>query len=99
VLSFDFSTCGDSLEDKILALIAIEKVFRLYRDPSATAKDSVLVDQKVDDFLSKHFDQYRLYCADKGPYEDAENPGYLLYHGLHEDAQYDDLTFLAIRRK
>ena len=99
VLTFDFSACGDSLEEKILALISIEKVFRLYRDPSATAKDAVIVDQKVDEFLEKHFDQYRLYCSDKKPNIDNENPGYLLYQGMKEDAQYDDLTFLAIRRK
>jgi hypothetical protein len=99
LLSFDFSSCGDSLEDKIIALIAVEKVFRLYRDPSATAKDAVLVDQKIDEFLEKHFDQYRLYCSDKKPNADTENPGYLLYQGIREDSQYDDLTLLAIRRK
>ncbi len=99
VLSFDFAACGDSLEEKILALVSIEKVFRLYKDPSAGPKDAVLVDQKVDEFLEKHFDQYRLYCSDKKPYADAENPGYLLYQGIREDSQYDDLTLLAIRRK
>jgi hypothetical protein len=99
ILSFDFSGCGDSLEEKILALVSIEKVFRLYKDPAATAKDAVLVDQKIDAFLERHFDQYRLYCSDKKPYADAENPGYLLYQGIKEDAQYDDLTLLAIRRK
>jgi hypothetical protein len=99
VLSFDFAGCGESLEEKILALVSIEKVFRLYRDPAATSKDAVLVDQKVDAFLESHFDQYRLYCSDKKPYADTENPGYLLYQGIREDAQYDDLTLLAIRRK
>ena len=99
VLTFDFSACGDSLEEKILALISVEKVFRLYRDPSATAKDNVIVDHKIDEFLMKHFDQYRLYCSSKDPHIDNENPGYIDYHGLREDAQYDDLTFLAIRRK
>ena len=99
LLSFDFRSCGDSLHEKILALVSIEKVFRLYRDPSATSKDTVLVDQQVDAFLEKHFDQYRLFCLDKTPYADAENPGYLLYRGVREDSQYDDLTLLAIRRK
>jgi serine phosphatase RsbU (regulator of sigma subunit) len=99
ILSFDFSACGGGLEEKIIALISVEKVFRLYRDPSATAKEAVLVDKKIDEFLEKHFDQYRLYCSDKRPNVDNENPGYLLYHGIREDAQYDDLTLLAIRRK
>jgi hypothetical protein len=99
VLSFDFSGCEGSLEEKIIAPIAVEKVYRFYRDASTTPKDAVLVDQKVDAFLEKHFDQYRLYCSDKRPNEDPENPGYLLYGGLKEDAQWDDLTFLAIRKK
>ena len=82
-----------------LALVSVEKVFRLYRDPSATAKDTVLVDQKIDAFLEKHFDQYRLYCSDKRPYADHENPGLPPLRGIKEDAQYDDLTILGIRRK
>ena len=101
ILSFDFSTCDGALEDKIIALVAVEKVFRMYKDPSATEKDTILVDEKIDAFLEKHFDQYRLYCSSKAPYVDTskENPGYLLYRGLKEDSQYDDLTILGIRRK
>lgn len=84
-----------------MALISVEKVFRLYRDPSATEKDAVLVDEKVDAFLKAHFDQYRLYCSDVRPNPDPQrdNPGYLLYGGIREDDQYDDLTILGIRRK
>ncbi len=99
LLTFDFSTCGEGLGEKILALVATERVFRFYRDPAATAKDSVVVDENIDAFLEKHFDQYRLFCSDKRPKVDPENPGYLLYHGLKEDVQGDDLTFLGIRRK
>ena len=99
LLTFDFSTCEGSVSEKILALVAIERVFRFYRDPSAARQDTVVVDQKIDDFLAKHFDQYRLFCSDKEPKIDLENPGYLLYHALREDPQNDDLTFLAIKRK
>jgi len=101
LLTFDFSSCDGALEDKVLALVSVEKIFRMYRDPSSSGKSDVLVDQKIDAFLERHFDQYRLYCADKRPNPDPqnENPGYLLYHGIQEDPQYDDLTFLAIRRK
>jgi hypothetical protein len=101
VLSFDFSTCKGSLEEKVLSLIAVEKVFRMYPDPQATESDYVLVDEKVDKFLELHFDQYRLYCSKKKPYADPQqdNPGYLLYAGIKEDDQYDDLTILGIRRK
>jgi len=101
MLSFDFSSCTGSLEEKVMALIAVEKVFRMYPDPAATENDVVLVDEKVNGFLEKHFDQYRLYCSDRRPNFDPqnENPGYLLYSGIKEDSQYDDLTILAIRRK
>jgi hypothetical protein len=101
MLTFDFSSCTGNLEEKVMALIAVEKVFRMYPDPAATANDVVLVDEKVDSFLEKHFDQYRLYCSDRRPNFDPqnENPGYLLYGGVKEDSQYDDLTILAIRRK
>ena len=101
VLGFDFSDCEGTLEEKVLALVSVEKVFRMYKDPSATEKDSILVDEKIDAFLERHFDQYRLYCGSKAPYVDPskENPGYLLYRGLREDSQYDDLTILGIRRK
>ncbi|HTX71257.1 MAG TPA: PP2C family serine/threonine-protein phosphatase, partial [Rectinemataceae bacterium] len=101
LLSFDFSGCTGSLEEKVLALVSVEKVFRMYPDPSATESDFVLVDAKVDAFLERHFDQYRLYCSRKRPYVDPQNdnPGYLLYAGIREDDQYDDLTILGIRRK
>jgi hypothetical protein len=101
VLTFDFSDCDGSLEEKVIALIAVEKVFRMYPHPAAGEKDAILVDEKVDAFLSRHFDQYRLYCSRKKPNVDPqnENPGYLLYSGIREDDQYDDLTILAIRRK
>jgi hypothetical protein len=100
-LSFDFSTCQGTLTEKVLALISVEKVFRMYPDPSAGDSDTVQVDDKVDAFLSEHFDQYRLYCSNKRPNVDPtnESPGYILYAGMREDDQYDDLTFLAIRRK
>ena len=101
LLTFDFASCTGNLEEKVMALIAVEKVFRMYPDPAATANDVVLVDEKVDRFLEEHFDQYRLYCSDRRPNFDPqnENPGYLLYGGVKEDSQYDDLTILAIRRK
>ncbi|HET7838149.1 MAG TPA: SpoIIE family protein phosphatase, partial [Rectinemataceae bacterium] len=100
-LSFDFSTCTGGLEEKIIALVSVEKVFRMYPDPQATDQDVVLVDEKIDSFLEKHFDQYRLYCSKKRPHLDPqhENPGYLLYAGIKEDDQYDDLTSLGIMRK
>jgi hypothetical protein len=99
-LSFDFSSCEGSLEDKVMALISVEKVFRLYPDPSAGERDSVVIDEKVDAFLLKHFDQVRLYRKEKlvRPLG-KDSPGYLTWGGIREDEQYDDLTILGIQRK
>jgi hypothetical protein len=33
ILSFDFSSCAGTAKDAVLALIAVEKVFRIYRGP------------------------------------------------------------------
>jgi len=99
VLTFDFSSCTGSLEEKIIAPLAVEKVYRFYRDPPTTEKDVVIVDKKIDDFLKLHFDQYRLYCSDWKENDDPNNPGYVLYGNLKSDPQWDDLTLLGIRRK
>ncbi len=97
VFDFDFSTCEGTLEEVVLAVMAVEKIFRMYRDPAATEFDRVQVDRKVDIFLNKHFRQYGLYCARRRDH--AEYPEYLYYTHVREDEQYDDLTVLAIRKK
>ncbi len=100
VLTFNYSTCEGTLEELILALVSAEKVFRLCPDPSATNKDLVLVDAKIDDFLEKHFDQYRILLKDKRrDNPDKDHPEYRIYAGIREDDQYDDLTLMAIKRK
>ncbi|HSV56596.1 MAG TPA: SpoIIE family protein phosphatase, partial [Magnetospirillaceae bacterium] len=100
VLTFDYSTCEGTLEDVVMALVSAEKLFRLYPDPGATSKDLILVDAKIDAFLERHFEQYRLYLRDKRRNNpDKDHPEYLAYAGIREDEQYDDLTLLAIRRK
>ena len=96
-LDFDFSGCTGSVEDMIMALVAVEKVFRLYRHPSAGEDSRVLVDRKVDAFLKDRFDQYRVYCSRTK--EDPQHPEYMYYTHINEDDQYDDLTILGIRKK
>lgn len=96
-LIFDFSTCEGSAEDAILALVSVEKIFRMYRNPKATEFDKVQVDAKIDDFLNKHFLQYNDYCAYKKPHPEFKE--YLYYTEVCEDDQYDDLTLIAIKRK
>jgi serine phosphatase RsbU (regulator of sigma subunit) len=109
-LTFDFSGCDGSLSEMIIAIISVEKVFRMYKDPMTTSKDTVVVDAKVDEFLRKkrRFDQARLLLGPDDPeggnpnveaLEDQANPGYVLYKGVKSDPQDDDLTFLGIRRK
>ena len=96
-LDFDFSGCAGSVEDMIMALVAVEKVFRMYRDPAAGEDARVLVDRKVDAFLKERFDQYRIYCARTK--ENPLHPEYMYYTHIKEDEQYDDLTILGIRKK
>jgi serine phosphatase RsbU (regulator of sigma subunit) len=97
ILSFDFSSCAGTAKDAVLALIAVEKVFRIYRDPKASSQDRVSVDRKVDQFLKDHFLRYADFFAN--PVEDPRNKEYVYFPGLKEDEQYDDLTILAIRKK
>jgi serine phosphatase RsbU (regulator of sigma subunit) len=95
VLEFDFSDCTGNAADAIMALVSAEKIFRLYKDK--TASDKVLVDRKIDTFLHAHFKQYGAYCANHT--DCPESPEYLYYTGIKEVLQYDDLTLAAVRRK
>jgi hypothetical protein len=96
-LSFDFSSCEGNVEEAIMALVSVEKMFRCYRDLKADDTSRVLVDKKVDGFLKIHFRQYRNYCSQTlaAPGNDA----YMYYTHIREDDQYDDLTILGIKRK
>jgi hypothetical protein len=96
-LKFDFSNCTGQVEEAIMAMVSVEKMFRCYKDPGANDDNRVLVDKKVDEFLKEHFLQYRTYCS-----YTRENPGndtYMYYTHVKEDDQYDDLTILGIKRK
>ncbi len=96
-LQFDFSTCQGKVEEVIMALVSVEKMFRCYKDPAAGEDSRILVDKKVDEFLKNHFIQYRRYCAHTKEF--AENEAYMYYTNVKEDEQYDDLTILGIKRK
>jgi hypothetical protein len=95
-LDFNYAACKGTTEELIMAMVCAEKVFRMFKNPAVGDEERILVDQKVDAFLKKHFIQYAKYCARSAP---AEIPGYLYYFGVQEDEQYDDLTILGIRRK
>ena len=79
-----------------MALVAIEKIFRMYKPPTATERDEVLIDKKVDEFLSKHFKQFEIYCTNRRPH--TTDNEYLWYTHVMEDPQYDDLTILGVQK-
>jgi hypothetical protein len=94
---FDFSRCSGTIEEAVLAVISVEKVFRLYTDPTTGPGDVIQIDKTVDNFLREHFAQYSLYF--RSPVETGGDGYHVAYAGLKEDDQYDDLTVLAIRKK
>jgi hypothetical protein len=96
-LQFDFTTCEGLVEDVIMAMVSVEKMFRCYKPADAGEDARVLVDKKIDGFLKSHFVQYGRYCAHTR--EHPENPAYMYYTHIREDEQYDDLTILGIKRK
>lgn len=97
VLEFDFTQCEGTVSEAILALAALEKVFRLYKSPSVQDTDYIKIDKKIDEFLAKYFNMYEFYAARKS--ENAENGiNYLDYDQMQEDEQSDDLTLLGIKR-
>ncbi len=96
-LRFDFSLCIGTMHEAVLALISVEKVFRMYKYPNALNESCVQVDKKIDAFLGAYFLQYNDYCTKKGLHP-LDNE-YLYYEGIKEDTQYDDLTVLGIERR
>ncbi len=95
-LEFDFSSCTGTVREAVLALVAVEKVFRLYARPG-TAAARVMVDSKVEAFLKDHFVQYPVVFAHR---QDGQGNGAgIAFTQLFEDDQYDDLTMLVLRKK
>jgi hypothetical protein len=96
-LTFDFTSCEGRVEEAVLAMVSVEKVFRIYPDPSAGGADTVKVDPKIDAFLQKHFNQYSRYFAHR--LQSEEGVDLVEFSHLKEDDQYDDLTILALRKR
>ena len=95
-LEFDFSDCEGTVEEAVLGLVSVEKVFRLYRDPLTGPANRIAVDPKVAAFLQKHFRQHPAWFAHR--VEDEKAGGPAAYTHLKEDPQYDDHTLLVVRR-
>lgn len=96
-LVFDFSGLEPTAQNAVLALIAVEKVFRLVPDPSAGPNESVSVDVVVDDFLRNTFSAYDDYF--RYPDDQRSDSAYRRFTRIYEDDQYDDLTLLLVRKK
>ena len=95
-LMFDFSSCKGTVKDAVLALVAVEKVYRMSPNPRLGREDKVTIEDKVAAFLKEHFVQYASYF---GHPVDGEQRGILTFTNAFEDEQYDDLTIIALRRK
>ena len=108
VLEFDFTKLEGNVDDAIMSLAAVEKVFRMYKTPQAEGTvsqnekgdvvlsgDGIRVDRKIDEYLKKTFNKYDYYCSNR---VDMDEPNYVYYTGVNEDPQADDLTLLAVRK-
>ncbi len=95
-LEFDFSACTGTVKEAVLALVCVEKVFRVYRDALTGPSHVVHMELKVDDFLRKHFRQYETMFGHR--VDDGNKGGTVVVSHLKEDPQYDDLTLLVVRR-
>ncbi len=96
-LVFDFTSCDGTIQEAVTALVAVERIFRLYPDPSAGVEDRITIDGKVNDFLREHFNQYDSYFSHV--FERDEITGSVVFSHLREDEQYDDLTILAVKKR
>ena len=99
-INFDFSNVKGTPEDAIMALVSVEKVFRLYISPSAKAYDHGVIDKKIDKFLQLYFNKYDTLFSKKAehPNPDLKNE-YIYYTSIKEEEQTDDLTLVAIKKK
>lgn len=113
LLEFDFTNCKGTIDETIIALASVERVFRMLKTPDVKVSDEIEVDKVVDEFLQNHFTLYSKYCMPvptnsqqngKETREDIEKQKQLLdpnvtkYAYVLEDKQADDITLIAIRR-
>ncbi len=96
-IDFDFSECEPTVENAVLGLMAVEKMFRIYQYPDASQNDVVFVDKMIDKFLKGHFIQYDVFFGN--PLEVDEDSNYIRFSHLKEDSQYDDLTIIGIKKE
>jgi serine phosphatase RsbU (regulator of sigma subunit)/HAMP domain-containing protein len=96
-LVFDFSGCKGTAREAVLALVSVEKVYRMIPDPRLGEESTVTLESKVAQFLKEHFLQYARYFSHQ--VEGANATGYATFTHAKEDEQYDDLTIIVLRKK
>jgi len=96
-LHFDFARCRGGVDEVIIALASVEKMFRCYRFPDMTDDDRVLIDTEIDTFLRSHFLQYDSYCAHRR--KCPSDKRHIYYTHLREEYRVDDLAILGVERK
>lgn len=96
-IDFDFTHCEPTVENAVLAVIAVERMFRIFKHPDANQNDVIFVDKRIDQFLKEHLVQYNLFFAN--PLETSEESNYSKFSHLKEDSQYDDLTIIGIKKE
>ncbi len=96
-IDFDFSNCEPTVENAVLAVIAVEKMFRIYQYPNPSQNEIVYVDKRVEKFLKEHFLQYSIFFGN--PLKIDEESNYIRFSHLKEDSQYDDLTIIGIKKE
>lgn len=92
-IDFDFSNCRGNTEEIILALVSIEKMFRLHKENVLDEEIFVRVSPVIDSFLKKHCEKYGTYFSLPKKNESSFKEFFL----LSEDAQKDDATLLALQ--
>ena len=97
VYNFDFSTCEGTFQEAVIALLAIERVYRLYTDSSSGTGDRISVDGNILGFLKGHFVEFDRYFSNQ--LDVPEGAHSLMFSHVKEDEQFDDLTILALKRK
>ncbi len=96
LLEFNFSNCVPNARNAVLAIVSVEKIWRLIVNPSFGEHEKVKFDRNIYQFLKEHFKIFdEVFRFDPA---DDDLPEYLWVSGLAEDDQYDDLTLLALKR-
>lgn len=95
--TFDFRSGTGSLREAVLAVMGLDKMFRIYRDSTTDENARIKVDRNIVEILRKHYVQFGDYFSH--PVDDDGKSLQITFSHLREDDQFDDLTMLMVRKK